>query len=97
MTQLGESITRIDARAKVTGEAPYPGDINMPGQLWMNVLFARRPHAHIKRLDVSKAQATPGVVRVFTARDAPVNDAPPHIIRPVLLETDLFDSSVDQL
>ena len=74
MTQLGDSITRVDARAKVTGEAQYPGDINLPGQLWMKVLFARRPHAHIKHLDVSKAQAAPGVVYVFTARDVPVNE-----------------------
>lgn len=71
---IGQSMTRIDAVVKVTGEAPYPGDINMPGQLWMKVLFARRPHARIKRLDVSKAQATPGVVYVFTARDVPVNE-----------------------
>jgi CO/xanthine dehydrogenase Mo-binding subunit len=74
MTQLGESITRIDARAKVTGEALFPGDINLPGQLWMKVLFARRPRARLKRLDVSKAQAAPGVIRVFTARDVPVNE-----------------------
>ncbi len=73
MTQLGESIARIDARAKVTGDAAYPGDINMPGQLWMKVLFARRPHARLKWLDVSKARSAPGVVRVFTARDVPVN------------------------
>ena len=74
MTQLGDSITRIDARAKVTGDAQYPGDINLPGQLWMKVLFARRPHARIKRLDLSKAQAAPGVVYVFTSRDVPVNE-----------------------
>ncbi|MCI0475974.1 MAG: molybdopterin-dependent oxidoreductase, partial [Anaerolineales bacterium] len=74
MTQLGQSITRLDARAKVTGDALFPGDINLPGQLWMKVLFARRPHARLKRLDVSKAQAAPGVVRVFTARDVPVNE-----------------------
>ena len=54
MTQLGDSITRIDARAKVTGEALYPGDINLPGQLWMKVLFARRPRARIKRLARSR-------------------------------------------
>ena len=74
MTQLGQSITRLDARAKVTGAALFPGDVNLPGQLWMKVLFARRPHARIKRLDVSKAQAAPGVVYVFTARDVPVNE-----------------------
>lgn len=71
---LGQSITRIDARAKVTGDALFPGDVNIPGQLWMKVLFARRPHARIKRLDISKAQAAPGVVYVFTARDVPVNE-----------------------
>jgi len=74
MTPLGQSITRLDARAKVTGAALFPGDVNIPGQLWMKVLFARRPHARIKRLDISKAQAAPGVVYVFTARDVPVNE-----------------------
>lgn len=74
MTQLGQSLTRIDARAKVTGEAAFPGDVNLPGQLWMKVLFARRPHARIKRLDISQAQAAPGVVYVFTSRDVPVNE-----------------------
>lgn len=74
MTALGESIQRIDAIGKVTGAMPYPGDLNLPGQLWMKVLFARRAHARIKRLNVSKAEATPGVVRVLTARDVPVNE-----------------------
>lgn len=74
MSVLGQSPPRIDAVGKVTGETPYPGDINMPGQLWMKVLFARRPHARIKGLDVSNAERAAGVVRVFTARDVPVNE-----------------------
>ncbi len=74
MTTLGQSINRIDAVGKVTGETPYAGDLNMPGQLWMKVLFARRPHARLKRLDASKAERAPGVVRIFTARDMPVNE-----------------------
>lgn len=74
MTILGQPITRIDARAKVTGEARYPGDIDKPGQLWMKVLFANRPHARIRRIDTSRAEQSPGVVRVFTAKDVPVNE-----------------------
>ncbi|MBI3912855.1 MAG: xanthine dehydrogenase family protein molybdopterin-binding subunit [Chloroflexi bacterium] len=74
MSTLGHSLPRLDARAKVTGDAQYPGDINLPRQLWMKVLFARRPHARIKRLDTSQAERAPGVVRVFTARDMPVNE-----------------------
>ena len=71
---VGQSITRVDAVGKVTGQALYPGDLVVPGMLHMKVLFARRPHARIQRLDVSKAEAAPGVVAVFTAKDVPVNE-----------------------
>ena len=71
---VGQSLTRVDALGKVTGETLYPGDLMMPGTLHMKVLFARRPHARIKRLDVSKAESAPGVVAVFTAKDVPVNE-----------------------
>lgn len=74
MTVLGQSIARVDAHAKVTGEARYPGDIDLPGQLWMKVLFANRPHAHITKLDTTQAAQAPGVVAIFTAKDVPVNE-----------------------
>ena len=74
MTVLGQSITRVDARAKVTGEAKYPGDIDMPNQVWMKVLYANRPHARITKIDTSKALAVPGVIAIFTAKDVPVNE-----------------------
>src|SRR5450759_653359 len=74
MTYIGQSIPRIDALAKVKGEALYPGDINLPGQAYMKILFARRPHAIIRHIDTSKAEALPGVVAVFTARDVPNNE-----------------------
>lgn len=71
---LGLSLPRIDARAKVTGEALFPGDISMLGMLHMKILFAGRPHARIRRLDTSRAEAVPGVVAVLTAKDVPVNE-----------------------
>ena len=74
MRAIGSSIPRIDAWKKVTGEALYPGDIEMPGMLHMKVLFAGRPHARITRLDTRRAEEAPGVVAVFTARDVPVNE-----------------------
>lgn len=73
MSYIGESITRIDAVGKVKGETLYPGDFNMPNQAYMKILFANRPHAIIKRLDTSKAEAMEGVLAVFTAKDVPVN------------------------
>jgi CO/xanthine dehydrogenase Mo-binding subunit len=74
MPVLGQSIQRIDAIGKVTGQTLYPGDINRPDQLHMKILFAHRPHATIRGLDTSKAEAVEGVVAIFTAKDVPVNE-----------------------
>jgi CO/xanthine dehydrogenase Mo-binding subunit len=71
---IGQSLTRIDALGKVTGQTLYPGDINKPEQLHAKVLFAGRPHAIIRSIDTSKAEAVDGVVAVFTAKDVPVNE-----------------------
>jgi CO/xanthine dehydrogenase Mo-binding subunit len=71
---IGKSVERVDARAKVTGEALYPGDIDLPNQAYMKILFANRPHAIVKTIDTSAAEALPGVLAVFTARDVPVNE-----------------------
>jgi CO/xanthine dehydrogenase Mo-binding subunit len=71
---LGQSLPRVDARGKVTGETLYPGDINRFGQLHAKVLFAGRPHAVIRSIDTAKAEALAGVVAVFTAKDVPVNE-----------------------
>jgi len=74
MYTVGESVKRIDAIGKVTGQTHFPGDINMPDQAYMKILFANRPHAIIKRIDTRKAEALPGVIAVFTAKDVPVNE-----------------------
>jgi CO/xanthine dehydrogenase Mo-binding subunit len=74
MSLIGQSIQRIDAVAKVTGQALYPGDIDLPGQAYMKILFANRPHAVIRSIDISQADSLPGVVAIFTARDVPVNE-----------------------
>jgi CO/xanthine dehydrogenase Mo-binding subunit len=74
MPAIGQSIHRIDARGKVTGETLYPGDINLPDQLYMKVLFAGRPHAIIEKIDIKDAEAMQGVIAVFTAKDVPVNE-----------------------
>jgi len=71
---VGHSVARTDAHDKVTGEALYPGDINMPGQLWMKIRFSDRAHARIMRIDTSAAERYPGVVAILTAKDVPVNE-----------------------
>jgi len=71
---IGESATRIDARAKVTGEAKYPGDFVMDGMLHARILFAGRPHARVLSVDTSRAEELAETVAVFTAKDVPVNE-----------------------
>lgn len=74
MTVVGQSIQRIDAAAKVTGKALYPGDINLPNQAYMKIVYANRVHAILKSIDTTRAEALPGVLAVFTSRDVPVNE-----------------------
>ncbi len=71
---IGQSVTRIDARDKVTGAALYSGDLVRPDMLYMKTLFAGHPHARVVRIDTAKALALPGVIAVFTAEDVPVNE-----------------------
>jgi CO/xanthine dehydrogenase Mo-binding subunit len=71
---VGRSIHRLDAVGKVTGQTPYPGDIDMDGQLWLKVRFSDRVHARVVSLDTHKALAVPGVVAIYTAADVPCNE-----------------------
>jgi CO/xanthine dehydrogenase Mo-binding subunit len=71
---IGQSVQRIDAVGKVTGEAPYPGDFEMDGQLWMKLRFSDRAHARVLTVDTGAAEKLPGVVRIFTAKDVPHNE-----------------------
>lgn len=74
MRAIGSSATRIDAHDKVTGEARYPGDLNMENQAYMKILFAGRPHAIVRKIDTTQAEALEGVIAVFTAKDVPQNE-----------------------
>ncbi|MGH2607012.1 MAG: xanthine dehydrogenase family protein molybdopterin-binding subunit, partial [Anaerolineales bacterium] len=71
---IGQSVHRVDALGKVTGATQYPGDLHRPDQAHMKILFAGRPHAIVRRLEMAAAKGTPGVLAVFTARDVPVNE-----------------------
>ncbi len=74
MNWIGQSVPRVDAVGKVTGKTLFPGDINLPNQAYMKILFAQTPHAIIRRIDTSKAEALEGVLAVLTAKDVPNNE-----------------------
>lgn len=72
-TLIGAAVPRVDAEGKVTGRTRYPADLVRPGMLHAKVVFARRVHARIRRLDPQPAFDVPGVVAVLTADDVPYN------------------------
>ncbi len=67
----GKRLKRIDGIGKVTGRHVYAADFALPGMLFGKILRSTEAHARIVRLDVSKAQALPGVRTILTAKDIP--------------------------
>ncbi|MFZ1240102.1 MAG: xanthine dehydrogenase family protein molybdopterin-binding subunit [Anaerolineae bacterium] len=71
-TIVGTSFPRVESRSKVTGAAQYVDDMQFgPNLLYGLLKRSERPHALITRLDVSKAQALPGVRVIVTGNDFP--------------------------
>jgi len=66
MKTIGQNVPRVDAYERVTGRATYTRDIKLPGMLYARVLRSTVPHAMIRRIDTSKAEALPGVRAVMT-------------------------------
>jgi xanthine dehydrogenase molybdopterin-binding subunit B len=60
-TLVGTDYVTPDIVAKVTGRAKYAEDFRAEGMLWCKLLLSPRPHARVRRLDVSRALALPGV------------------------------------
>ncbi len=74
MKYIGQSVPRVDAEAKVKGKAVFASDMVMPGQVYMKMLMAHRPHAIVRRVDTTRAEALPGVLCVLTSQDVPCNE-----------------------
>lgn len=85
---VGRRVPRIDAPAKVSGKTIYGDDLKLPGMLHVKLVHAPLAHARIKRIDVSKALAVPGVEAVITARELPPHRHDPDNRTRVLLARD---------
>ena len=69
---VGKRTTRIDAYERVTGQAKYTRDVQLPGMLYARVLRSPHPHARILSIDTSKAENLPGVRSVIHHKNAKV-------------------------
>lgn len=58
---IGQPLPRMDAVQKVTGAARYTFDVQLPGMLYGRRVISTVPHARIRSIDTSAAEAYPGV------------------------------------
>ncbi len=75
-TYIGASIRRREDLRFITGRGTYVDDVKVPRMLHAAILRSPHAHARILSIDTGRAQAIPGVVRVFTHQDLAEIDDP---------------------
>lgn len=68
---VGSSVVRVDAYDKVTGRAKFTDDLILNKCLVAKVFHASIGNGRVVRIDTSRAEAVPGVVKVVTFKDVP--------------------------
>src|SRR5437899_3711 len=66
---MGHARKRVEDARFVRGAGQYIEDINLPGQLWLDIVRSPYAHAKIKSVDASEALKVPGVAAVITGKD----------------------------
>jgi aldehyde oxidoreductase len=86
---LGARIGRREGLEKAVGLTKYGIDLTGEGVLMVKVLRSPHPHARIKGINTSEAEALPGVAGVITAKDIPgknlVGATPTYKDQPILV------------
>ena len=72
-TLIGTRVTRVDAPAKVSGQAKYTYDVHRPGMLYGKVLRCPYAHAKVVSIDTSAAEKMPGVKAVHIVQGPGAN------------------------
>ena len=69
--KMGSRVHRLDVEEKVLGTGQYPDDVYVDGMCYGGAVRSRYARARVLSIDVSDAQALPGVVCVLTQKDIP--------------------------
>jgi CO/xanthine dehydrogenase Mo-binding subunit len=69
---VGRTYPVHDAAPKVTGELTYGSDLQLPGMLHAKLLLSPIPHGRVVSVDAKAAEALPGVVKVFSCFNSPM-------------------------
>ncbi len=68
---IGGRQEKYEAWETAVGRRPFVADLRIPGMVFGALRFSDHARAVVKRIGTNKAQAMPGVLRVFTAADIP--------------------------
>lgn len=68
---ISQQFKRLDAIDKVLGRAKYASDFYVEGMLYAAILRSKRPHALIRRIDLSSVENLEGIERIITSKDIP--------------------------
>lgn len=68
---IGKSFPRHESIAKVTGQARYTDDIDLPGMVYGSILRSSHAHARVLRIDKSEAEKVQGVLTILLPADVP--------------------------
>jgi carbon-monoxide dehydrogenase large subunit len=66
---MGHSVKRKEDPRFIRGKGEYIDDVNLPGQLWLDIVRSPYAHATVKGIDASEALKIPGVLAVITGAD----------------------------
>jgi xanthine dehydrogenase YagR molybdenum-binding subunit len=75
---IGQPISRVDGRLKVTGGATYAAEFHVPGQAHGAIVRSTVAKGRIASVDSAAAERAPGVLAVLTHRNAPRLAYRPH-------------------
>jgi putative selenate reductase molybdopterin-binding subunit len=68
---VGKPELKVDGRKLVEGKPAFTDDIDLPGMLYAVLLTSPHPHANIRSIDTSEAEALSGVHAVLTYKNVP--------------------------
>jgi xanthine dehydrogenase YagR molybdenum-binding subunit len=75
---IGQPVSRVDGRQKVTGAAIYAAEFDLPRQAHGAIVRSTVANGRIASIDSAAAERAPGVVAVLTHRNAPRLPYRPH-------------------
>lgn len=79
VTFIGKPLQRVDAEAKVKGEARFTAEFKVSGLVYGVLVHSTIAKGKTAKIDTSKAKAIPGVLDVITHQNMPRMKAPPIV------------------